>query len=428
MFQRHTQINVGYVENWAAKNLKEWDVNIERRAGGLTSGTPTCPKLTLTNQSSLFALIAQFVWFHKNQQDVPEVLLSEFCSIRVLLYLGATPEEIVSLNDAENIDQHERKRYTELDSVDTVALWMRSVKKYEMSESNSLDVVKYGLALGDPRKPGQFPQWMLKGIAGRPNNIESRLLFLKTTQVTKRFLTDQKMVVPHPVLSTYAGVQSRHRFLKGFFAVQELHDLADYIGKKGMASRGFPLSRSVLLDNAILLAEAFTAKSEREAVPLWRDGETGKILQKTMVECLRRRFEESTMSQTSSKSEFGTLFATGQNWASFARLAKFIDMALEQQLGAKGTWPVSAIAMHRDFWRGDHDVLMSELASTLPGHLDTTPHLIIPRLKECFKPLSRVFRDIEIQKSQLFFEKLGVPLRSFQVSVRWCFFLIAFEL
>ena len=54
--------NIGYIKKWASTHLQDWDTSIERRAGGLNmSDKYNAQHLTLTNQSSLLAMIATFV-------------------------------------------------------------------------------------------------------------------------------------------------------------------------------------------------------------------------------------------------------------------------------------------------------------------------------------------------------------------------------
>ena len=88
--------NIGYIKKWASTHLQDWDTSIERRAGGLNmSDKYNAQHLTLTNQSSLLAMIATFVeQFFKG--TLTDAMIEAFQSIRVILFMSAEMDEIES--------------------------------------------------------------------------------------------------------------------------------------------------------------------------------------------------------------------------------------------------------------------------------------------------------------------------------------------
>jgi hypothetical protein len=102
--------------------LESWDSSIERRAGGLDHTlTMESQELATTNLSSLYALAATLVELYF-KGELPETSETSLAAkrIRVLLFLNAGVAEIGLLNSAENIEQHERKRHTEIDNIISV--------------------------------------------------------------------------------------------------------------------------------------------------------------------------------------------------------------------------------------------------------------------------------------------------------------------
>ena len=89
-------LNVGYVQSWAEQNLANWDVGVERKAGGFDrKALFSAQHFHCTNRSSLMAMIASVVFNFKSTGSVPEKLGNAFCSVRLLLYPEASPDEIM---------------------------------------------------------------------------------------------------------------------------------------------------------------------------------------------------------------------------------------------------------------------------------------------------------------------------------------------
>jgi len=92
----HVPINEGYVQAWRDQNLDRWDTGVERKAGGLdVNSILSAQHFHCTNRSSLMAMLASVVCAFKSTGSIPQALRHAFCSIRVLLYFGASPDEIM---------------------------------------------------------------------------------------------------------------------------------------------------------------------------------------------------------------------------------------------------------------------------------------------------------------------------------------------
>ncbi len=100
----------------------------------------------------------------------------------------------------------------------------------------------------------------------------------------------------------------------------------------------------------ILTSDAFSAKGEKDAVPIWRDGAAGRELQKSMVEvCCKRLFEFGGLDQCIINGR--AVFANGAAWAAFARLVGpphfHFDAVMERAFGMKNVWSDSVKLLHR---------------------------------------------------------------------------------
>ena len=89
-------VNGGYIQKWAAKNLAAWDCSVERRGGNLDVGVSwSSQHFSVTSYSSLMALIGTVVMEYKTTGSVNPFLTKVFTSIRVLLFMDASRDEIL---------------------------------------------------------------------------------------------------------------------------------------------------------------------------------------------------------------------------------------------------------------------------------------------------------------------------------------------
>ena len=296
------------------------------------------------------------------------------------------------MNHGENVEQFERKRHTEMDNIAAVAQWQESVRNLPgklLDPDKAIDVMKYAAILGDPRRPRDVPQWLaelLRAVSSGSAmlvSMERKLAAVTQKKVTRQFLTQKKVALVHPQIKVYADLALRHRFLRGFCAEarQRLHEkVVVEMGRRGLASRPFPLARAVLMDPSILSSDAFTTSREKEEVPAWRDGNAGKALQQRMADYAAKRFWDYDFhSANDTKS---SIFSSGPNWVGFSRLAHHVEAVLENVLGVPGGWPDSAACLRREMWRGDHDAELARLSIQFPAGLDNAPAQMQARLKE----------------------------------------------
>ena len=274
--------NEGYVLKWMETNVDHWDSAMERKAAAVDpSQKPSHIEFAVTSSSSLLALIVATVSAYKRTNDIPAALAQAFSRIRLCVYFNAAAEEIDIVNQIENIEQHERKRHTEIDNIMAVSTWMDSLLRLsesQLSPNSALDIVKFAVILGDPRRPSSTPVWLSNELTklNYTNTLENRVKAVCQKHVTKKFLQDNKASPIHPQMNSYAAVVTRHRFLKGFDreALQILvKDLFGRAGREGYAAKSTPLSRTVICSDHILTSEAFSNAAEKQSVPSWRDSQ-----------------------------------------------------------------------------------------------------------------------------------------------------------
>ena len=95
----------------------------------------------------------------------------------------------------------------------------------------------------------------------------------------------------------------RDSFLKGFCpaALQLLLTTVAKWGEFGLASKHFPVNRSLLMSPEILTSTSFTKSRDKESVPAWRDGAAGSSLQMAMEIAVDKRMFEYELYKTNSE-------------------------------------------------------------------------------------------------------------------------------
>ena len=384
-------VNEGYVLRWLESNIQRWDPFIERKAAAANPDDDTAYlDFACTGSSSLLALIVATVSAFKRTGSIPGLLAHSFSRIRLCIYFNAAAEEIGVLNQAENIEQHERKRHTEMDNILAVSSWMSSLARLSASALNpqcALDVVKFAVALGDPRQPLQTADWMKTELAkaGKPNTLAWRVRVVSQRHITRQFLSHVGAHPSHPQMNTYGSVCARHKFLKGFDgeALRVLRDgLYFRIGCEGLAAKTGPLSRVVLCSDDILTSSAFHTAAEKDAVPAWRDGQAGALLQRDMAGLAIERYFDY-----GGKNADGSIFKSGQHWAGFGRMQPHIKRFLETTYTST-TWPLQIKIFYNNVMQGLLDGDMATLATSLPSQLSSAE--ITLRLSEQLLPLRRI--------------------------------------
>lgn len=229
-----------------------------------------------TGVSSLLALIMMVVFHYKTTKEIPDDLATAFKRVRLNIYFNATADEIVMLGQSDNIEQHERKRHTEIDNILAVAAWCQSMGVWSsvLNPKNALDVVRYAVCLADPRRPSDIPAWMTAELKGKLPTMANRIAALTGKGITKRWLSDRKANPCHPQMNSYAAVAARHRFLRGFNpdALDDLYRLLYCrMGEQGLAHKQAPISKASLnLNPAEQLNTQPTNSQLLAPVPLYR--------------------------------------------------------------------------------------------------------------------------------------------------------------
>ena len=263
-------LNVGYIKKWADDHMHEWDSTVERRAGGFDPTTTyTTQRFSSTNRSSIFALIATTVYEFKTTGAIGASVAHAFSRVRLLFQFDLGADDVLLINQAENIEQHKRKRHTELDNIDAVSVWKMAITGQgpmsAMKPDACLDVFKYACTLSD--RSGR-PSWLMKELKGKGDSPKEVAAILVDKKMNRKYMEQSKITTCHPHVKNYSDISQRHRFLKGFSqaAYHEMQELAGDMGARGMAHGYYPLTKAVILDPVILTSDAFGTQREKEEV------------------------------------------------------------------------------------------------------------------------------------------------------------------
>lgn len=101
-------------------------MQVERRAVGVAADCwlPYDRQVFyLSNMSSLLALVCAAVHEYQATGTISSNIAFALCNVRVALHVNATVEDLRQWNYADNMDQHQRKRHSELDNLFCVRQW-----------------------------------------------------------------------------------------------------------------------------------------------------------------------------------------------------------------------------------------------------------------------------------------------------------------
>ena len=406
--------NAGYISNFWSKfesGERTWDNTIERKAGGIDPlKEPDVQYLnfTLSSSSSVMAMVRAVLGHVVRTGDCPADLARAFSSIRIAWLFQAGAHEIATVGISENLEQHARRRHTELDNLFQVKTWiaaMETATPKRLDPKSRLDVVKYALSLSNPLQPSDVPCWLAGLLKGKPNTHANRIEALTTQGVTKKFLDKERAVIHHPEMNTYNKIQLRVRAVLGFHEFDDLHmSICQELGRRGLMHKPFPLTSALLLDPNILTSDGFTQPAEKTNVPMWRDGCAGRELQKAMVTVAKRRlFEFNLVDSVCAGTK--ALFSTGAAWAAFARVCgpphEHMNAIIEKHFHNEDEWTDAIKAFRPAWWNGEHDLEITKLASLLPASLDGQPTQMQRRISETFPPILAVMQQKESEAHQL---------------------------
>ena len=110
-------------------------------------------------------------------------------STQVLWCFAATPHEIATAGVADNIEQHQRRKHSELDNILQIKSWIDGMSiqtKGKLDPSKTVDVLKYALILGNPLNPAFVEPWLLPLLKGAPPTFENKLKAVTDTSGSPR--------------------------------------------------------------------------------------------------------------------------------------------------------------------------------------------------------------------------------------------------
>ena len=175
-------------------------------------------------------------------------------STQVLWCFAATPHEIATAGLTDNIEQHQRRKHSELDNILQIKSWIDGMSiqtKGKLDPSKTVDVLKYALILGNPLNPAFIEPWLLPLLKGAPPTFDNKLKAVTDTSgVTQKFLVDSKATIAHPEINTFKKLVMRSRAVRGFEEWHLLHKLVlEEVGgfnQYPIGLRPFPLAPASL--------------------------------------------------------------------------------------------------------------------------------------------------------------------------------------
>lgn len=388
-------VNEGYIVRWGKDNLSTWDASIERRAAP-SADDAAYQHFTVTGTSSLLALISQVVFEFKTTGEVSAAMKAAFLNIKLNVCFNATPEDITLVGQCDNIEQGKRKKHTELDNILVVESWVSAMPRWsrDLKTASTLDLCKFAMIIGNPREL-DVPSYLKELLRGKPPTMANKVAAVTAgpTNITRKWLSENCVKLPHPQMHNYDALYMRHRFVQGFRPIQELHKMVfSKQGELGFAHKASPLSKAVLMDPQILLKDAFKSTAELDKIPAWKDGTAGVNVQLKMVAVAAERYEHHGFAQLDKQ-----VFTTGMAWIGFARIIDHIHALLCAKFGAQTGWKDSLKMFYRDLWKGEYDAEVGVVAHAIPGNKDD--RTMQQMLAEQFKPLVRKLSEIALADS-----------------------------
>ena len=100
----------------------------------------------------------------------------------------------------DNIEQHQRRRHSELDNLFQGRSWMEhmsSITKGRLDPNKALDVCKFATILGTPTQPLKCDKWLTAFLKGKPPTFDNKLNAVTTSGVTQKYLQDNEATIAH---------------------------------------------------------------------------------------------------------------------------------------------------------------------------------------------------------------------------------------
>ena len=182
---------------------------------------------SISNASSVMGLVRIVVGHVMRTNTVPDALATCFKSLKIMWLFSAQAHEIKNIAIQDNIDQHLRRRHTEMDNIFQVKSWMDimpAITKNRLDPNKALDVCKFATIFGTPTQPLKCDPWLKALLREKPPTFENKLDAITTPGVTVKFLLDAKATIAHPEMKDYKKVASRVRAVKGFGEFMRIHE------------------------------------------------------------------------------------------------------------------------------------------------------------------------------------------------------------
>ena len=173
---------------------------------------------SISNASSVMGLVRIVVGHVMRTNTVPDALSTCFKSLKIMWLFSAQAHEIKNIAIQDNIDQHLRRRHTEMDNIFQVKSWMDimpTITKGRLDPTKALDVCKFATILGTPTQPLKVDPWLKGLLRDKPPTFENKLDAITTSGVTTKFLLDNKATIAHPEMKDYKKIAARVRAVKG---------------------------------------------------------------------------------------------------------------------------------------------------------------------------------------------------------------------
>ena len=142
-----------------------------------------------------------------------------------------------------------------------------------------------------------------------------------------------------------------------------------------------------------------------DGVPLWRDGNSGKELQKAMVSVAATRLFEFGILDQSTLTGGKSAFSSGAAWCGYARLngppSHHLDTIMEKLFDTKDRWTDSVKSLNRSIWAGEHDVEIMRMSHLFPATMDGQPMQLQKRISEMFPPIITLLQQRDTEASRL---------------------------
>ena len=133
---------------------------------------------SISNASSVMGLVRIVVGHVMRTNTVPDALATCFKSLKIMWLFSAQAHEIKNIAIQDNIDQHLRRRHSEIDNIFQVKSWtdnMPTITKNRLDPNKALDVCKFATIFGTPTQPLKCDPWLKALLREKLPTFENKL-------------------------------------------------------------------------------------------------------------------------------------------------------------------------------------------------------------------------------------------------------------